>query len=101
MENNKNHIDVAPPGRSGAARDQWSIQRTVHGQTARLILTTPAKSYVFEYAMPETFAFDFTAGAEDEHFDFGLFVINISGDSQRAARMYPDESRTTAADPAL
>jgi hypothetical protein len=36
--------------------------------------------------------YDFTVGAEAEHFDFGLFVSNVVSDPERAARLYVDRS---------
>jgi len=41
---------------------------------------------------------DPTAFVEEEHFDFGLFLANLSRDQSRQARMYAGPSMLEAAD---
>ncbi len=74
--------------------DQLSVEWSVDGKVARLSLESPDGRHAFEYAAAQSPEFDFTAGAEQEHFDFGLFVSNVAADVQRGARMYPGGTRT-------
>jgi len=55
---------------------------------ARLVIETISGVEVFEYPAATVPGFDFSAGAEEEHFDFGLFLANVAADQDRAARLY-------------
>ena len=74
--------------------DQISAQWSRTDETARLTLETPSGVQVFGYRAATIPEFDFTAGAEQEHFDFGLFLVNVIADKERAFRLYSGVSST-------
>lgn len=71
--------------------NQTRIAWSGHGPAVRIAVDTQDGSRAFEYAAAREFDFDFTAGADGEDFDFGLFVSNVAADAQRADRLYRDE----------
>lgn len=56
--------------------------------SAQLCVEMPTGVRVFEYPVDPPLAFDFTACAEPEDFDFGLFVFAIASDSERSALIW-------------
>lgn len=68
--------------------DQVTAEWSRTESTARLTLNTPSGGEVFEYPAAAHHEFDFTAGVEEEDFDFGLFLANVIRDDERASRLY-------------
>lgn len=79
-------------GRDETVLRAGAVGRTVMGQRAKVtVRSTSGESLTWEYDLPPLdppLSSDPTPGVEEEHFDFGLLLANVSGDPARIERMY-------------
>lgn len=69
-----------------------AVERIVVGRRAKVsVRSTSGEALAWEYDLPvldPPLSLDPTPGVEEEHFDFGLLLVGVSGDPKRIERMF-------------